>query len=305
MDKPDMVVARLVARRHGMLLRSQALDEGLTREELLRRREDGLLVPMHRGVFRHAAVPLTWEGRLHAAVLAGGEGAVASHRSAARLHGFRDVPRWRPEVTTCATDLPRAQGVQFHRTNLLDPLDLTVVDGIPCTRRPRTLLDLGAVLPYEFVEEIIQDAVIRKLVTQEDLVALLERVGGRGRRGTASLRAAVLHALPEDGIDTELERRLHALFPAGHGLTLQLKLTCSDRRKVRLDAGCPDRRIAIEANGHRWHATSTQLRRDMARRRSIQATGWDHYEYGWSEVTETPDLVRGELARLLTDPCRV
>ncbi|MCU1374656.1 MAG: hypothetical protein JWO68_1942 [Actinomycetia bacterium] len=37
----------------------------------------------------------------------------------------------------------------------------------------------------------------------------------------------------------------------------------------------------------------------MARRRSIQATGWDHYEYGWSDVTETPEDTRAELARLL------
>jgi len=77
-------------------------------------------------------------------------------------------------------------------------------------------------------------------------------------------------------------------------------MTCRDGRRVRLDIAEPHRKIAVEANGHRWHATPADARADRARRRSIQATGWDHYEYGWAEVTETPDLVRHELEALLT-----
>jgi hypothetical protein len=299
MDNPDNIVARLAAERHGMVYRSQALDDGLTREALLRRRESGLLVPMHVGVFRHAAVPLTWVGRLHAAVLAGGAGAVASHRSAARLHGFAGIPRWRPEVTVRATDLPRARGIQFHRTNLLDPIDVVVIDGIPCTASARTFLDLGGELPFEIVHDAIEDAVIRKLVTRLQLVAVLERVGGRGRRGTAGLRASLRAELPED-LESELERRLWKLLPPGHGLIPQYEVSCIDGRRVRLDWGDPERKIAIEANGHRWHATTKRLRSDMARRRSIQASGWDHYEYGWADVMETQDDVRAELARTLS-----
>jgi hypothetical protein len=298
MDKPDTTIAKLVVDRHGMLRRSQALDEGLSADQVRDRREDGLLVVVHRGVLRHTAVPLTWKARLQAAVLAGGDGAVASHRSAARLHAFNDVPRWRPEVTTCATDLPRASGVQYHRTNLLDPLDFTVVDGIACTRIPRTLLDLGAVLPFELVHAAIEDAVIRRLVTKIQLVAVLERVGGRGRRGTASLRAALRSELPEQ-LESELERRLWALFPRDHGLVAQHPMTCIDGRRVRLDAADPSRKIAIEADGHLWHATSKRLRETMARRRSIQASGWDHYPYGWSDVTESAAATRAELQRIL------
>ena len=298
MDKPDIVVAKLAAEGHGMLSRSMALTRGVTDDEARDRREAGLLLPMHRGIWRHAAVPLDWRGRLAAAVLAGGEGAAASHRSAGRLHPFAGVPRWRPEVTTCATDLPRAHGVHFHRTNLLHALDVTDVDGISCTTRARTLLDLGGVLPFELVHPVIEDAVIRKLVTKVELVVVLERVGGRGRRGTATLRASLQSDLP-DNLESELERRLVALLPPRHGLVVQHELTCTDGRRVRLDTADPDRRIAIEANGHRWHGTSKQLRNDMARRRSIQASGWDHYEYGWSDVTETPMAVRAELAAIL------
>jgi hypothetical protein len=114
-----------------------------------------------------------------------------------------------------------------------------------------------------------------------------------------SLRASLRSELPEN-LESELERRLWALFPADHELVPQYELTCVDGRRVRLDAADPARKIAIEASGHRWHGTSKQLRNDMARRRSIQASGWDHYEYGWSDVTEGADATRAELARTLS-----
>jgi hypothetical protein len=161
------------------------------------------------------------------------------------------------------------------------------------------LLDLGAVLPYEIVEHAVGDAVVRKLVSHEQLFAVLERAGCRGRRGTAALRATVRDALPDEKLESELEWRLSKLFQPMHGLVLQHRLICADGREVRLDAARPDRQIAIEANGHRWHATKIRLPRDMERRRSIKLSGWDLYEYGWSDVVETPGLVRAELARIL------
>jgi very-short-patch-repair endonuclease len=212
---------------------------------------------------------------------------------------FRDVPPFRPEITVPTLDLPIHAGIHVHRTNLLAAADIVVVDHIPCTAPPRTCLDLGAVLPYELVEPIVQDAVIRKLVTHAELLAVLERVGGRGRRGTAALRAVVHGALPDERIESELERLLIALLPPGHGFTLQYEMTCVDGRRVRLDAARPEYKIAVEANGHRWHATAEQMRKDMARRRSIQASGYELWEYGWSDVVETPALVQSELAALV------
>jgi hypothetical protein len=296
---PDTTIAALARDQHGMVSRSQALKEGLTWEQVHHRRERGLLVDMFEGVYRHAAVPLTWKGRLMAAVLAAGDGAYASHRSSGRLVGFRDVPLYRPELTVVSLDHPDRSGIRIHRTNLLLPADVTVVDGIPCIAAPRTCLDLGGVLPYEIVEPIVQDAVIRKIVKHEALFAVLERVGGRGRRGTTALRAVVRGGLPDEKIESELERRLLALFPRDHGFELQYEMVCADGRRVRIDAARPDLKIAVEAIGYRWHATAKKVREGLARRRSIQASGWEVWEYGWADVVETPDIVRAELAKLV------
>ena len=297
--QPEPTIARLVRDQQGVVSRSQALASGLTREQVQHLSERGLLIRTHEGVFRHSAVPESWRTRLMAAVLASGDGAVASHRSAARLRDFRDIPRWRPEVTILDTTPRSNSGVIVHRTDLLDVLDVDVVDGIPCTSGPRTLLDLGAVVPFGIVQCAVQDAVIRDLVTHAQLFAVLDRVGKRGRRGTAKLRRVVRHALPDEKLESELERRLLALFPPNHGFLLQYELTCVDGRRVRLDAARPDLKLAVEGNGHRWHSTAKDTRRDLERRRSIKASGWDLWEYGWSDVVETPMLVTAQIAALI------
>ena len=264
MDNPDTVLAGLVACQHGIVSRSQALAEGLTDRQLQHGRSSGLLVPVHEGVFRHVAVPLTWQGRLHAAVLATGPESVASHRSAARLEGLDGVPRWRPEVTSSDADPTVRRGVTVHRATLLDARDRTTAHGVPVTAIPRTLLDLGAVVPYEVVEHATQDAIIRKLVEPAVLVAVLERVGGRGRRGTAALRSVVRNALPDEKLQSILELKLLALIErlAAEPPELQYELVCADGRRVRLDFAWPARRIAVEADGHKWHSTSAhELRR--------------------------------------------
>lgn len=298
----DAALARLAAAQIGLATTKQAIDEGLSRSALARRREAGLLVPTgHRGVLRHAAVPFTERTKLQAAVLACGPAAVASHRSAGMLHGF-EVRRFRPEVTVCDTTMPKAHGIAVHRTNRLDPLDVRVVDRIPCTSRARTALDLGAVLPWEVYEEVLQVAVITKRLSFVDLVAVLERLGGKGRRGAAKLRAFLRYSVPDSRLASLLEllvlevvRELSAREPV-----LQHELVCIDGRVVVLDMAWPDERIAVEANGHRWHATRKQLDDDEARRRSIRASGYAYDAFTWSDVHEHRERTKVELARSLS-----
>jgi hypothetical protein len=56
-----------------------------------RRLATGVLAVVHDGVYPHAAAPVSWEGRLLAALLATGQDAFAPHHSAMRLHGIRGV----------------------------------------------------------------------------------------------------------------------------------------------------------------------------------------------------------------------
>jgi hypothetical protein len=264
---------------------------------------------VHRGVLLNAAVPFTQRTRLRAAVLACGDGAVLSHRSAGVLHGLDGIRRVRPELTVVGRGLPRLRDGQVHRTDLLEPVDRALVDGLPVTTVARTLLDLGAVAPYEVVERAMQVAVIERKVTLPQLLSVLDRVGKRGRRGTAALRASVHEALPDTGLASVLEHDLLALIRQATSVepVLQHELVCADGRRVFLDAAWPEWQHAVEADGHRWHATRHQLEADNARRRSIRASGWTLDAYGWGDVHGRTDAtiaeIRGSLSRCAPPRC--
>jgi len=211
------------------------------------------------------------------------------------------VPWYRPEITVPTLDKPLAGGIHAHRTNRLDTLDVTVIDGIPVTTVARTLLDLGAVVPYEIVAEATGDAIIRRRCTDIDLVSVLERLGGRGRRGTAVLRAVVLGAVPPEGIQSRLEKEGYELvcsLPVAPP-ELQHEMTCQDGRKVRLDNAWLGARIALDWDGRLWHAKKKDFEETMARSRSIVASGWDHYRYGWTDVRHLRAATEAELLAVL------
>lgn len=301
MSTHEIVLARSAASQHGLVVRTAARRLGVTAREIDRRVDDGLLIHLHEGVYQHAAAPLTPKGRMSAAVLACGAGAVASHRSAAWLHDLRGVPRWRSEITVGRTRLPRHLGMALHRTDQLEPVDVTSVDRIPVTTVARTLLDLGAVVPFEVVELAAQDAMIRDLVSGLDLICVLERVGKRGRRGTAALRAVVRGSLPPEGIESPLELDLLQLIESCPvpPPVLQHEIVIAGRR-YRLDVAWPHRMVIAEADGRRWHSTRQEFERDLQRSRAIVGAGWRHYRYGWADVHQRPMTVRTELIAALT-----
>lgn len=305
MDRADGVTARLAAGHDGFLDRSALRTAGLTDRQIDLAVDERVLVRMHRGVFRHGAVGLDWQGRLRAALLAAGDGAVGSHRSAARIHGIQDVPRWRPELTVATRHLPIVHSADVHRTNVLDPVDRAIVRGFTVTALPRTFLDLGSVLPFDRYLHVVELAKINRQIDLPSLFAVLERIGGPGRRGTRSLRTVLRMQLPDDRVESLLEHRVHGLVVdvcRSKGVEppeLQVAFTCVDGRTVRFDFFWPRRGLVLEANGLRWHGTTRQRERDAARRASIEASGLRCHVVTWTDVHDHVAATRSALCRAL------
>ena len=299
--RADAALAKAAAGQHGLVSLAQARALGLSLEQLKTRVRSGLLVPVHRGVYRHAARQDSWWSDLHAAVLACGADAVASHRSAGRLWRLREVPRWRPEVTVPGSRRPRVDGVVVHRTDTLDTEDVAAVEGIPVTSVARTLLDLGALLPAPVLATTTEDAAIRGLVTPPDLVATLERLGRPGRRGAAALRVVVGQLATPAALESRLETALLRLIRRSGAPppVCQLEAVVAGGRRVRFDFAWPDRRIAVEADGRRWHATSADFEKDLIRHNAVTAAGWRLYRFGWTDVHQRPDVTTAALAAAL------
>lgn len=76
----DARVAWMAARQHGVVDHAQLLEAGLTMAAIKHRVAAGWLHRKHRRVYAVGHDGLTQRGRWMAAVLAGGAGAVLSHR---------------------------------------------------------------------------------------------------------------------------------------------------------------------------------------------------------------------------------
>ncbi|MDH3680558.1 MAG: hypothetical protein OEV40_11475 [Acidimicrobiia bacterium] len=180
-------IHRLVSRQHGCITRVQATEAGLTPRQI-----DGLVAcrewrRVERGVFQHAAYPITWHSRLFAACHA--LGGVASHRSAAVLWQLDGCRPGRIEVTVPSTKVVVRSGVTVHRSTQWDRVDETTMESIPVSGLARTIFDLAGVVSQPTLREAANSARRRRQLDWSDLARALVAGARRGRNGSAGLRA--------------------------------------------------------------------------------------------------------------------
>src|SRR5688500_4722301 len=138
----------LAERQHGVVSRAQYREAGCTAQQI--RIDEHRWEELSPRVLRLVGAPRTERSMLMAAVLDAGEGAAASHRSAAALwalSGFHltDLDVSRPHDADCH----RPTLGRLHLPRLLPAHHVTTVDGIPVTTPARTIFDLaGLVHPY-------------------------------------------------------------------------------------------------------------------------------------------------------------
>lgn len=182
--------SELAAGQWGLLTTAQAENRGITRLQLARLADAGVLERFGRGIYATPAAvdertPLraAWlalapselaEDRLANPVSSG----VFSHTSAASLHGLGDLLDDVPEITLAERKQSR-RGIRLHRATLhID--DVTIVDGLPVTTPARTVADLlrdGH--DPSHIAEIAGDALRRGLASRHDLSEALDPLARR------------------------------------------------------------------------------------------------------------------------------
>jgi len=150
-----------------------------------------------------------------AAVLACGEGALLSHRSAATLHGLLNARGGRIHVTVPRRTSVARAGIHAHRSTCLEPRDRVEVEGIPSTSVPATLLTLAATAPRTVLDSACNRAELEGVLDMRAIGELLKR--RRAHPGVSRLRAAVdVDGLGLDRTKSRLERRfLHLARETG------------------------------------------------------------------------------------------
>jgi predicted transcriptional regulator of viral defense system len=175
-EKSRTLLRRVVAiasQQHGVITREQLLAAGMTSSAICRWIDNGLLIPVHAGVYRIGHAAPSTEATYMAAVLAAGDGALLAGRAAAHLMRLLKGAPPPPEVVADTEKL--IKGVTAHRTRHLDPRDATTFRGIPTTTIARTLVDLAAVLPEQALARACHEASVLYRTQPEDVEAVLER----------------------------------------------------------------------------------------------------------------------------------
>jgi very-short-patch-repair endonuclease len=292
-DDVDEAIARLAGRQHGRLARGQLIVLGLSDDVIDYRLARSRLHVVYRGVYALGHEAPTREGNWMAAVLAGGEGAVLSHRDAASLWGIRPSSRPRIDVTTPRSRRPRP-GIQFHRSSLL-PDEVTTKDGIPVTTVPRTLFDLAAILRPRQLERALNEAEIRHLWDELSLLDLLRRYP---RRAGSSAVRAILEARNAGAklLRSDLEVEFLEFVDAA-GLP-EPKLN-ADVEGFEVDAVWRRERVVVELDSRTFHLTAAAFEQDRERDRILQAAGWRPIRVTSRQLRHAPDRLQADLRLLL------
>ena len=190
-------IARIAAGQHGRVAHRQLVEAGVDRDRIKRWTADGRLRRVHRGVYAVGHRAPSAHADLMAAVLAGGPGAVASHRSAAHLLGLRRSPAPRPEITVPSTSGRRRPAIVVHRVRALPAADVARCHGIPSTTVPRTLLDLAPSLARAELDRACHEAWVRHGTNPITVRACIAR--NPSKNGAAKLLRAL-------GADVTLSR---------------------------------------------------------------------------------------------------
>jgi hypothetical protein len=288
----------LAAAQFGLFKRAQAHELGTTDRMLQRRVRAGSVERVAPSVYRITGAPRSWHQAVMAACLGGGDMCVASHRTAAVLHGFDGYRPGVVEVTVPRTVRYRRRDVIVHQSLDPVPCDITHVGSIPVTTAERSLIDLGAVTTWERVEDSFDGA-------ERDAIADRSVVAGRhgairrqGRNGVGPM-AVVLDGRGLTIPHSVLERSFGRLLERA-GLpppVWQHPVMLPNGRRARIDAAYVDLLLGFELDGHGSHATRSQRAADNRRANQLRDLGWDIRRFTYEEVMrDGPTVVRAVIA---------
>ena len=291
--RADEAIAALAARQHGVVARRQLTARGLGADAIDHRVERHRLHPVHRGVYAVGYRTLTREGAWLAAVLAGGERAVLSHRTAAALWGIRESSVRDVEVTAPSRRRKRA-GIVVHQATV--PADeITAHRGIPVTTVARTLLDLAAVVDEHQLARAAERAEALRLASPTSLAALLDRYPRR--HGVPAIRTLVeAGRVTATTTRSEIERQFLTLLDA-HELPRPLVNERHDA--IEPDFRWTHERLVVELDGFETHGTRAAFERDRARDRALTAAGWRVARVTKRQLEHVPAELAAELRTLL------
>ncbi len=290
----EATVAWVASRQLALITVLQLHVAGVGRGGVRRRRENGSLHPMYRGVYL-VGHPIAPPGALElGAVLTCGQRTLVSHRSAAGLWGFAKPPLGDVEVTVIARGCRSRARLRVHQVETLASADRGQRNGIPITAPARTLIDYAATASAQEAERAMAEAFALKLVTESRLRAAIDR--GPNRAGVAMTRAILGQEGGPSRTRSGGERAMLRLIRAAG---LPEPRTNYPVAGFTADFCWPDVGLIVEVDGHPFHSSRPAIERDHRRDLVHREAGYQVIRFTARQLEEAPVYVATVIARAL------
>jgi very-short-patch-repair endonuclease len=280
-------VAAIAAAQHGLITWWQLLEAGLSRAAISRLVSDRVLFRVYRGVYRVGHAAPSRDARYLAAVLAAGEGAALAGAAAAHLWELvRGAPP-EPEVV-CARRL-RIKGLRTHQVQLIHA---TTLNNIRVTTPAATLAALAESFDQPHLARAVHEASVKYRTQPEDIEHVLD--ARPNTPGATTLRRIIrgdVHLTL-----SRLEQKFLSLLKASR---LELPKTNKRIDNRYVDCRWPERKLTVELDSYRYHATRHAWEQDRKREREARARGDDFRRYTTTDVFDDPRALLTELRPLL------
>ncbi len=263
-------LARLATRQHGVVAQRQLLAIGFSEKAIKARLDAGRLNALHREVYAVGHSRLRRNGRWLGAVLAYGDSALLSHRTAAALRGLAK-PRSSPIDVSAPVGrqgLRRRSGIWIHRSRL-HPEDRDECAGVPVTTVARTLFDYAEVVDFQRLERAWEEADRLGLLRLREVERVCER--GYGRRALKPIRRLLAEARAVTRTRSPLEDRFqdfcrHFDLPP-HSANVNVL-------GKEVDVLWPAAKLIVELDSWEFHSHRAAFQRDRARDTRLLVAGY-------------------------------
>lgn len=281
--------------------RRTLIAQGVTDADIRRQRRTGDLVRLAAGWYAPPTELDGWpEVAYRARVLAAARrfDGIVSHASAAAIHR---LPLGGADLSDVHVIRPGPSGFKSgsgrtRHAGAVDPIFITVVDGVQVTTVGRTVVDFARSQPIKVAAAAMDDALYRRLCTPEDIRRALRSV--KQRRGSPKARLVSVLADGRAESPTETTVRLAARDRSLPPMELQFDIYDDLGVFVgRADGGFPELGIVWEYDGQGKYGELLPPGRTLADALRAQQRREDRLvQLGWVVIrvdhTDLPDLGR-------------
>lgn len=304
----DDLLLPTFAAQHALASRADVTRVGGTDHHITSRLASGRWERVDQGVYRLVGLPLTWRSKLLAPIMSAGGLALASHLSAAVLHGAPGFGEGTPELSVARGTKFRRPSLRVHTSTDIEHCQRQVIDAVPVTDPARTMLDVARFVGEGRLLRTIEWARRTGATDWSQLISTLARHARRGRPGVTKLRRVIVaNAHRTEITDSDLELLVLALL-VEHGLpepVLHHRVLDGTRFVAEVDLAYPELKIAIELDGA-VHLERDVRERDLPRQNDLVLLGWTVLRFTWARLQRSPEQLVAEVraARRAATPAR-